>query len=59
MIELFFIIGWTCLVFAVGNFLRKRFLGAKRIYMLLCINCLYLVGIFGGYPLVLQLSGKM
>lgn len=59
MIELFFITGWTVIVVLAGNFLRKRFLGAKRIYMLLALNCLYLVGIFGCYPLVLQISGKL
>ena len=58
MIELLFIIAWTFLILLVGNLLRKQFLGARRIYILLGVNCLYLAGIFGFYPLVLQVSGK-
>ena len=59
MIELLFIIGWTVLFLFVGFFLRKQVLGAKRIYMLLIVDCLYLMGIFAFYPLVLQYSGKL
>jgi len=59
MIELLFIIGWTLFILLIGNLLRKHFLGAKRIYVLLSINCLYLAGIFAFYPLVLQVSGKL
>ena len=59
MIELVFIIGWTGFILLIGNALRNRYLGAKRIYLLIGVNSVYLAGIFFFYPLVLQVTGKM
>ena len=50
MIEIFFLFLWTGLFSGIAYLSWMKIVRHMKVYLMMCYNCLYLIGIFLFYP---------
>ncbi len=58
MMEFLFLLGWTSIFLLAGVLVWMRIIAHIKVYLLLILHFIFLVGIFYLYPMILEISVK-